>query len=92
MNDVLAKPIADGIMKLSVSGGIGSSLMGYLNHNAAGLGVVISLFGVIIAAVFYYKTYHKNNASSKDRENMKRNHNRIQELEEKVKFLSGKDD
>ncbi len=66
MKQEIAKVLADGTMKASVSGGIVSSLLSFLNANAAGIGVLISFIGMVIATIFYWLTYLKSTQSDKN--------------------------
>lgn len=90
MPQELFKPVADSAVSLSIGSGITASLMHFLNVNAAGLGVLVSLLGVIIAAIFYFLSYQKNKAARIDKHYVQMNHKRIAELEAQVKILSNK--
>ena len=67
------------IMTVAGATGIGSSWLGYLNNNAAGLGLILSFIGLIIASIFYWLTYVK---STKADDNEKK-------IEELLKHLKG---
>lgn len=90
MSQELFKPVADSTVTLSIGSGLTASLMHFLNVNAAGLGVLVSLLGVTIAATFYFLSYQKNKSSKMDKAYIQMNHKRIEELEAQVKILSNK--
>ena len=63
MKQETAKHLADGIVTASISTGAASSAAKYLDmldNHAAGLGVIISFLGLIMAGVFYFYTARKS--------------------------------
>lgn len=73
MRQETLKALADGSLALTVGTGAGSEALSYLeyiNTYAAGIGTLISLFGLIIATIFYIATWRKQNLSSENKKNL----------------------
>ena len=88
MQTEIAKQGADTTMKASIAGGFGSSFMAYLNVNAAALGLIVSLAGVLIATLFYWLNYRRVGINMVNEAHLKANHKRITELEAQVQAIS----
>lgn len=54
-----ARNIADVAMTVTAVTGAGSSWLGYLNNNAAGIGVVMTFFFGVCGVTFYVLSYRK---------------------------------
>jgi hypothetical protein len=87
MSQEIVKAIADHTMRVSVTGGLGSSFMAYLNVNAAALGLLISLAGVLIATLFYWLNYRRAGINMIKENDRVRDRNRIIELESQVRDI-----
>ena len=59
MKQETVKHLGDGATTLAVSTGMGSSWLGFLNHNAAGIGVILTFIFGCIGVLFYYLNWKK---------------------------------
>lgn len=73
MKQETLKQSADFLVILTVSTGAGSEALRYLeyiNTYAAGLGVLISFFGLIAAAVFYFATWKRQGLAGENKKEL----------------------
>ena len=59
LNQETSKHIADVAMAVTTVTGAGSSWLGYLNNNAAGIGVIMTFFFGVCGVAFYVMSYRK---------------------------------
>ena len=83
MKNETTKHLADGVSALVISTGIASSIMGFLNHNAAGLGVLVSLLGVVVASIFYYLNFKKSTLADDNKKELERLRSQMSALSNK---------
>lgn len=67
MKQELSKHLADGATTLAVSTGATSSVLGYINHYAAGIGVLCTIFFGLIGSFFYYITWKKSTLADQNK-------------------------
>ena len=72
MKQETAKHLADGVGALAASSGILTSWLGYLNHYAAGIGVICTVFFGCIYATFHYLSFKKLCQADDNKEQIQR--------------------
>ncbi len=97
MKQETIKLFADGTNLLAVSTGIGSSawklleLWDFINTNAAGIGVLVSIFFGTVAILFHIYNAKKSNESVKNKKRIKELESQTKELENQMKSFHEKE-
>ena len=67
MKQEMAKHFADGAVTLAVGTGATTSWLGYINHHAAGIGVLCTIFFGFVGVFFYYITWKKTTLADQNK-------------------------
>ncbi len=70
MKQEIGRHLADGATTLAVSTGAISSWLGYVNHYAAGIGVLCTIFFGFVGLIFYYITWKKTTLADENKKDL----------------------
>tara|TARA_R110002096_G_scaffold202758_2_gene387491 strand:+ start:7505 stop:7765 length:261 start_codon:yes stop_codon:yes gene_type:complete len=80
VKNLITEVSGNGALKLAIAAGTTGSLLGFLNSNAAAIGILLSAFFGITSLLI---SWHKNNQSAD-------NAKEIQELKDTIKSISSR--